>query len=341
MVDLLKNALNYWPVIVPLLFTIAAYHDLKFAESSAEWYVTKGRIISLDSIGRLSYEYNGGGMNYASEYLNINEYLGNCKRQPLTRPADPLITKQKRCPSGRAWLPSFVYRWGNEIAHWESADSEERKKSLFKTGKKRASQILLKYSEGDRINVYYDPVHPEIAVLTPYSRSSAWYSDEFVRIYYLAIGVTLWVFIHLFAEQYGIKQWLDVLIYGGITLAILIWIIHLYSIWGTEKITTGVTDQKAHESHNEIPWEKTQGTVYVSYVQQRKIEGTKNLGPERASVVYKYQVNGVTYSHEYISDPIDGPPDEIVSRFPEKSRIDVLYDPRNPTHSTLELGSKK
>jgi hypothetical protein len=341
MTDILKTGFDYWPLIVPLLFTIAAYHDLKFAQSSNRWYLTSGLIKSIDSNGRMVYEYNAGGMKYSSEFLNIREYLGNCKNQQPDTTSEPVYGKYKRCPAGKSWLPAFLYRWDNQIPHWKTSTSDENKTILHKAGKERAARIALKYSAGDRVNAYYDPAHPETAVLKTYEKASNWYSDAFVRMYYLGIALTAWLLVHLLADQYGYTDWLDLLIYGAVILTFLRWVTHLFSIRRYAKNTTGFAEYNNYQPLDKIRWKQTQGTVYVSFVRSRKLEGGKNLGPERAQIIYKFQVSGKTYSAGYLSKPTDGQPDEIIRKHPEKSQIGVLYDPANPSRSKLILDEKR
>lgn len=327
---------DYWPLIIPLLFTAAAYHDLKLAESTSKWHLTSAQIKTINSKGQLIYEYNGGGMKFTSEYLNFREYLGNCNKQPLDAPNNFIIGKPKRCSAGKPWLPSIFYQLNNRIPHWETG-TKDSKDIILKAGKERGSKILLQYSEDDWVNAYFDPAHPETAVITPYHKENTWYKDEFVRIYYLGIGLTIWLLMNLVATQYGLTEWLYNSIKAIAVLTVLGWIIRLFSIGRRNRAKLQVSPQTTKPDSDEISWKQCEATIYSSFVRERKLEGTKNLGPERAKIVYKYIVSGKKYSGEYISNRIDGSPYEIVKKYPEMSQIDILYDSRNPARSKIIL----
>lgn len=89
---------------------------------------------------------------------------------------------------------------------------------------------------------------------------------------------------------------------------------------------------QAHDRHPSVSWQRTQGTVLSSTLQVRQ-QGASRV--EVPLVLYAYQVDGQKYRGERIrcGGPSGG---DAVTRYPAGARVDVFYDPQDPSVAVLE-----
>ena len=94
-------------------------------------------------------------------------------------------------------------------------------------------------------------------------------------------------------------------------------------------------------------WLSVQGTITSSEVRVQPgsadRDGVTNPDTYDATVVYRYEVNGVSYSSARVSYGgnsfyLEGSAKKIVSEYPPGSSIQVFYNPQNPQVSTLQRG---
>lgn len=101
-------------------------------------------------------------------------------------------------------------------------------------------------------------------------------------------------------------------------------------------VSWGVLIRRRGHAQSDRPaadWLHTKGTVLSSTVQVRQQGAARREVP---LVLYAYQVNGQKYRGERIrcSGHLVG--HEVASRYPAGARVDVYYDPRDPSVCALE-----
>jgi hypothetical protein len=102
------------------------------------------------------------------------------------------------------------------------------------------------------------------------------------------------------------------------------------------------TAEKARQSAS---WPTTAGEIAHSAMlyQTDRTAGTGNTAAYRADVSYRYKVNGANYSSSQITladfSSTRTRAQGIVERYPDKSTVEVYYNPANPSESVLEPGS--
>lgn len=87
-------------------------------------------------------------------------------------------------------------------------------------------------------------------------------------------------------------------------------------------------------------WSTTTGMVLMSSVQVKRTGKSRSTYPV---VVYQYTVNGVTYQgqrikagEQFYKISIFGQAEQTAARYPVGARVDIYYNPQNPSESCLE-----
>jgi hypothetical protein len=102
----------------------------------------------------------------------------------------------------------------------------------------------------------------------------------------------------------------------------------------------------AAKAKRSLSWPSVEGEIAhsaVLYQTQRSLtQDTSNT--YKADIAYRYKVKGRNYSSSSIAlldlaTSSSGRAQTLVNRYPDKSKVDVYYDPANPADAVLEPGS--
>ena len=92
-------------------------------------------------------------------------------------------------------------------------------------------------------------------------------------------------------------------------------------------------------------WPSTEGEIAHAatlYETSRSLSGGVSA-TYKADIVYRYQVNGKDYSSSTITlldvSSAAGQAQSIVDRYPDKSKVQVFYNPDDPSDAVLEPGT--
>jgi hypothetical protein len=103
------------------------------------------------------------------------------------------------------------------------------------------------------------------------------------------------------------------------------------------------TAEKARQSES---WPSTEGEIAHSAILYRTDTTTTNgdVASYKADIAYRYKVRGANYSSSKValldlSTSSSGRAQTIVQRYPDKSKVQVYYNPADPSESILEPGS--
>ena len=102
------------------------------------------------------------------------------------------------------------------------------------------------------------------------------------------------------------------------------------------------TAAKARQSES---WPSVEGEIAHSAVlYQTDARATDYRSAYKADISYRYKVNGRSYSssnisHLDFSTSSTGRAQSIVQQYPDKSTVQVYYNPSNPSEAVLEPGS--
>jgi len=118
-------------------------------------------------------------------------------------------------------------------------------------------------------------------------------------------------------------------VHTGIVVGASAGIVALIGSWAGAAWRRGL----ALRRHPSADWLRTQGTVLSSTVQVRQ-QGAARL--EVPLVLYAYQVDGQKFQGERIRCTGHRASRDATKRYPAGSRVDVYYDPRDPSVCALE-----
>jgi Protein of unknown function (DUF3592) len=102
------------------------------------------------------------------------------------------------------------------------------------------------------------------------------------------------------------------------------------------------TAAKARQSPS---WPSIEGEIAHSAVQQEtNTTATGYSTTYKADISYRYKVNGTNYSstkvsHVTLSTSATSRAQGIVQKYPDKSRVQVYYNPSDPSEAVLEPGN--
>ena len=102
------------------------------------------------------------------------------------------------------------------------------------------------------------------------------------------------------------------------------------------------TAEKARQSES---WPSTEGEIaYSAILYQTGTTATSNgVATYKADVAYRYKVIGANYSSSKVAfidlASSSGRAQSIVQRYPDKSKVEVYYNPADPSEAILEPGS--
>ena len=103
------------------------------------------------------------------------------------------------------------------------------------------------------------------------------------------------------------------------------------------------TAEKARQSES---WPSVEGEIAHSAILYNTDTTTTNgsVATYKADIAYRYKVNGANYSSSKVAfldlaSSSTGRAQSIVERYPDKSKVDVYYNPADPSESILEPGS--
>ena len=102
------------------------------------------------------------------------------------------------------------------------------------------------------------------------------------------------------------------------------------------------TAEKARQSES---WPSTDGEIaHSAILYQTDTTATNNgVATYKADVAYRYKVNGANYSSSKVAfldlAASSGRAQNIVQRYPDKSKVEVYYNPADPSEAILEPGS--
>ena len=103
------------------------------------------------------------------------------------------------------------------------------------------------------------------------------------------------------------------------------------------------TAEKARQSES---WPSTEGEIaHSAILYQTDTTATSNgVATYKADVAYRYKVNGANYSSSKVAlldlaSSSGRGQQSIVQRYPDKSKVDVYYNPADPSEAILEPGS--
>lgn len=101
----------------------------------------------------------------------------------------------------------------------------------------------------------------------------------------------------------------------------------------------------ARKGRQSLSWPSTEGEIAHSAV-LFQTESSPSQGRNstfKADIAYRYKVNGRSYSSAKIAvldlSSTMRSAQSLVDRYPDKSKIDVFYNPRDPSDAVLEPGS--
>jgi hypothetical protein len=91
-------------------------------------------------------------------------------------------------------------------------------------------------------------------------------------------------------------------------------------------------------------WPSTEGEIAHSAVlYQTDTAPDRSIATYKADVAYRYEVKGASYTSSRISvvdfASTSNRAQQIAQRYPDKSRIQVYYNPSDPSESVLETGN--
>ena len=322
-------ALSAVPLVLSLLFTLAAYKDLQMARETASWESAEGTISKLDSKGNLAYEYSSRWDAHSSEYLDYSEYVGNRDREATPAASEGVDHSEyvgnwdqdtESAGGGRIWL-GFLHRFVSPLPGKAPDATQIETESSRRQGKERALKVAENYTEGDRVQVYYDPDNPAAAVLVPYSEETHWGEDYFKLWFYVGIGISVLSAIAFLPSP--LKPVAVVVCFAAI-------LFYLFVPRQPSDAPPGAAPEE-YSKEGSVSWPQTEGTVFLSFSSRYWYRGWR-LAPK---VIYKYQVDGVTHSAFVVADGVSDSSEEFVSRHPEGEIVEVYYDPGNPANSTL------
>jgi hypothetical protein len=102
----------------------------------------------------------------------------------------------------------------------------------------------------------------------------------------------------------------------------------------------------AAKAQQSLSWPSIDGEIAHSAVLCQPNSGTTTAGGStfKADIAYRYKVNGANYSSSKIalldlSASGSGRAQSIVERYPDESRVQVFYNPADPSDAILEPGS--
>ena len=103
------------------------------------------------------------------------------------------------------------------------------------------------------------------------------------------------------------------------------------------------TAEKARQSES---WPATEGEIaHSATIYQTDSTATSNgVSTFKADIAYRYKVNGANYSSSKVAlldlaSSSSGRAQSIVQRYPDKSKVQVYYNPADPSEAILEPGS--
>ena len=101
--------------------------------------------------------------------------------------------------------------------------------------------------------------------------------------------------------------------------------------------------EKARQSES---WPSTEGEIaHSATLYQTDTTATSNgVATYKADIAYRYKVNGANYSSSKVAlldlaSSSSGRAQNIVQRYPDKSKVQVYYNPADPSEAILEPGS--
>ena len=103
------------------------------------------------------------------------------------------------------------------------------------------------------------------------------------------------------------------------------------------------TAEKARQSES---WPSTEGEIaHSATLYQTDSTATNNgVATFKADIAYRYKVKGANYSSSKVAlldlaTSSSGRAQTIVQRYPDKSKVQVYYNPADPSEAVLEPGS--
>lgn len=196
----------------------------------------------------------------------------------------------------------------------------------------RVDETLKKYPVGANVPVFYDPANPPDCVLErdpPASLGCIWTGAGLFILVYALVVLFFW-------NGYSINSTLEValpkihhpLIAIGCGLFCLLCLAS--AIWN-----------RLHQ-RKAFPWARTQGAIVSSETESYTDSvGNHQTRFYKAVIEFNYQVEGQEY-HNTIgeSSGSQSSADAEVARYPAGLKVEVYYDPKNPTHSALNVDTE-
>jgi hypothetical protein len=114
---------------------------------------------------------------------------------------------------------------------------------------------------------------------------------------------------------------------------------------GIGGILLGLAIRMAGKARQSLSWPSTEGEIAHSAVllQRDSSASETTVVNYRADIVYRYKVNGRSYSSSKIAlvdlASSSGRAQALVERYPDQSTTEVYYNPADPAESVLEPGS--
>lgn len=192
-----------------------------------------------------------------------------------------------------------------------------------------ADEALKRYPVGATVVVYYDPADPDSNVLERDAPKGIVKGCGGVIAFFVVIGAGIyWAFTHGPAALRSVAPDADVpvtLFAAGFGLAALVFFL-------------------AYRRHlrRANAWPVVPGEIVESRVEER---GSLDSGPTRRTYVpiveYRYTVNGNSYASRQVTIGLQvsgsrSIADGVVGRYPLGAKVEVHYDPANPSEAALE-----
>jgi hypothetical protein len=232
-----------------------------------------------------------------------------------------------------------------------------------------AQQLVNKYPVGSTVPVYYAPNDPRTAVLEPGVTAGSFGMLAFAGIFLIGAAVFGCVGFWLGGLRKGIETGEYQVEQGegggpvgtrratiirstpkktasrklgasfsGLGIPFVITL--LLAIVGTAILYIGVGD--AREAFASPSWPRVQGTVVSYFIEQKESTDSNNNHTTiyTPRVVYRYQVNGVTYLGDRVTFEDVGSSGGVGAGFAPGQTVAVSYSPDDPNRAVLQPGAK-